>query len=42
MTSIEERAKEAQQVLSQVARMAEQEAEEVRGSKEEGKPGYIG
>jgi uncharacterized protein (TIGR00162 family) len=42
MTSIEERAKEAQQVLSQVARMEEQEVEEVRGSKEEGKPGYIG
>lgn len=42
MTSIEERAKEAQQVLSQVQRMTEQDVEEARGGKEEGKPGYIG
>lgn len=41
MTSIEERAKEAQQVFSQVQRMTEQDAEEVRGTVEEGKPGYI-
>jgi uncharacterized protein len=42
MTSIEERAKEAQQIFGQVQRMTEQNAEEVRGAKEEGKPGYIG
>jgi uncharacterized protein (TIGR00162 family) len=41
LASIEERAKEAQQVFGQVQRMTEQEAEEVRGAKEEGKPGYI-
>jgi len=42
MTSIEERAKEALQVLSQVQRMAEQDVDEARGSTEEGRPGYIG
>jgi uncharacterized protein len=42
MTSIEERAKEAAQIFSQVQRMTEQNSEEVRGSKEEGRPGYIG
>jgi uncharacterized protein len=42
MTSIEERAREAQQIFSQVQRMAEQNAEEVRGPREEGRPGYIG
>jgi uncharacterized protein len=42
MTSIEERAKEAQQIFSQVQRMAEQNAEEVRGPRDEGRPGYIG
>ena len=42
MTSIEERAKEAQQIFSQVQRMSEQNAEEVRGAREEGRPGYIG
>jgi uncharacterized protein (TIGR00162 family) len=42
MTSIEERAKEAQQIFSQVQRMTEQNAEEVRGTREEGRPGYIG
>jgi uncharacterized protein (TIGR00162 family) len=42
MTSIEEQAKEAQQIFGQVQRMSEQEFEEVRGTKEEGRPGYIG
>jgi hypothetical protein len=42
MTSIEERAKEAQQIFSQVQRMTEQNAEEVRSTREEGRPGYIG
>jgi len=41
MASIEERAKEARQVFSQVQRMADQNAEEVRSTKEEGRPGYI-
>jgi len=42
MASIEERAKEAQLIFSQVQRMTEQNAEEVRGTREEGRPGYIG
>ncbi|HEV2390608.1 MAG TPA: PAC2 family protein [Nitrososphaerales archaeon] len=42
LTSIEERAKEAQQIFSQVQRMTEQDAEEVRGPEKEGRPGYIG
>ncbi len=42
MTSIEERAKEAQQIFSQVQRMTEQNIEEARGSRDEAKPGYIG
>ncbi len=42
MTSIEERAKEAQQIFSQVQRMTEQNIEEARGAKDESKPGYIG
>jgi len=41
MTSIQERAKEAQQVLGQVQRMTEQNIEEAGGAKEEGRPGYI-
>ncbi len=41
MTSIEERAKEAQQIFSQVQRMTEQNIEEARGTKDESKPGYI-
>lgn len=41
MASIEERAKEAQQIFGQVQRMTEQNVEEARGSKEEGTPGYI-
>jgi uncharacterized protein len=41
MASIEERAKEAQQIFGQVQRMAEQNAEEVTGTREEGRPGYI-
>ena len=41
LASIEERAKEAQQIFGQVQRMTEQGVEEVRGAKEEGKPGYI-
>jgi len=41
MTSIEERAKEAQQIFSQVQGMAEQGVEEARGAKDEGTPGYI-
>jgi uncharacterized protein (TIGR00162 family) len=41
MTSIEERAKEAQQIFSQVQRMTEQNIEEARGAKDESKPGYI-
>ena len=41
MTSIEERAKEAQQIFSQVQRMTEQNPDEVRGVREEGRPGYI-
>jgi uncharacterized protein len=42
MTSIEERAREAQQIFTQVQRMTEQGAEEVRGTRDEGRPGYIG
>ncbi len=42
LASIEERAKEAQQVFSQVQRMTEQNAEEVKGPEKEGRPGYIG
>jgi uncharacterized protein len=42
MTSMEERAKEAQQVFGQVQRLTEQNIEEARGAKEEGRPGYIG
>jgi uncharacterized protein len=42
MTSIEERAKEAQQIFSQVQRMAEQNIEEARGTRDDTKPGYIG
>jgi uncharacterized protein (TIGR00162 family) len=42
LTSIEERAKEAQQVFSQVQGMTEQNLEEVRGATEERKPGYLG
>jgi len=42
MTSIEERAKEALQVFGQVQRMAEQDIEEARGAKDEGRPGSIG
>lgn len=41
MASIEERAKEAQQIFGQVQRMTDQSVEEVRGAKEEGRPGYI-
>ena len=41
MTSIEERAKEAQQIFNQVQGMAEQQVEEARGAKDESKPGYI-
>ena len=41
MTSIQERAKEAQQIFSQIQRMAEPSPDEARGAKEEGKPGYI-
>ncbi len=41
LTSIEERAKEAQQIFGQVQRMTEQNTEEVVGAKEEGRPGYI-
>ncbi len=41
MTSIGERAKEAQQVFGQVQRLTEQNIEEARGTKEEGRPGYI-
>jgi uncharacterized protein len=42
MTSIEERAKEAQQIFSQVQRMTEQNIEEARGTTSETRPGYIG
>lgn len=42
LTSIEERAKEAQQIFGQVQRMTEQDLEEVRGARDEGRPGYIG
>jgi uncharacterized protein (TIGR00162 family) len=42
MTSIEERAKEAQQIFSQVQRMTEQNIEEARGTTSDTKPGYIG
>ena len=42
MTSIEERAKEAQQIFSQVQRMTEQNIEEARGTRDDTKPGYIG
>jgi uncharacterized protein len=41
LASIEERAREAQQIFSQVQRMTEQNAEEVTGPREEGRPGYI-
>jgi uncharacterized protein (TIGR00162 family) len=41
MTSIEERAKEAQQIFNQVQRMTEQNAEEATGPPEETRPGYI-
>ena len=41
LTSIEERAKESQQIFGQVQRMSEQNAEEATGAKEEGRPGYI-
>ena len=41
MASIEERAKEAQQIFGQVQRMTEQNVEEARGPEKEGKPGYI-
>ena len=41
MASIEERAKEAQQIFSQVRRMTDQSGEEVGGAKDEGRPGYI-
>jgi uncharacterized protein (TIGR00162 family) len=42
MTSIEERAKEAQQVFGQAQRLTEQSIEEARGSSDEGaRPGYI-
>jgi len=42
MTSIEERAKEAQQIFSQVQRMTEQNIDEARGTRDDTKPGYIG
>jgi len=41
LTSIEARAKEAQQIFGQVQRMSDPGAEEARGSKDESKPGYI-
>lgn len=41
LASIEERAKEAQQVFGQVQRMAEQELEEAGGPRNERRPGYI-
>jgi uncharacterized protein len=41
MTSIEERAKEAQQIFGKVQQMSEQNIEEVTGAREEGRPGYI-
>ncbi len=41
MTSIEERAKEAQQIFGQVQRLTEQNIEEARGTNEESRPGYI-
>jgi len=42
LASIEERAKEAQQIFGQVQRVAEQAQEEARGTPEqEGRPGYI-
>ncbi len=41
MASIEERAKEAQQIFGQVHRMAEQNIEEARGARDEARPGYI-
>ncbi len=41
LASIEERAKETQQILGQVQRMAEQNVEEVTGTRQEGRPGYI-
>jgi uncharacterized protein (TIGR00162 family) len=42
LTSIEERAKEAQQIFGQVQRMTQQEEEEPRPPKDDRKPGYIG
>ncbi len=41
MASIEERAKEAQQILSRVQGLTEQNIEEARGQKDETRPGYI-
>jgi uncharacterized protein len=41
LASIEERAREAQQIFSQVQRMTEQNVEEATGRRDEGKPGYI-
>ncbi len=41
MASIEERAKEAQQIFGQVQRMTEQNIEEARETKGESRPGYI-
>lgn len=42
LASIEARAKEAQQIFSQVRRMTEQGVEDAAGTREEGRPGYIG
>jgi uncharacterized protein len=42
LTSIEERGKEAQQVFGQVQRLTEQNIEEARATKDEGRPEYIG
>lgn len=42
MATIEERAKEAQQIFNQVQRMTEQNVEEARGTLEGRRPGYIG
>jgi uncharacterized protein len=42
LASLEERAKEAQQILGQVQRMTEQNVEEARGRQEGERPGYIG
>ena len=41
MTALQERAKEAQQIMSQVRGMTEQNIEESRPSKDESEPGYI-